>query len=74
MGYNYVAGATGRSCYVNVHFAPDWRYLSWQSFVKTGNVYGRAFSFDEIPNRLEPFDYDAYRRSPHRAHGRLERP
>lgn len=64
MGYNYVAGATGRSCYVNVHFAPDWRYLSWQSFVKTGNVYGRAFSFDEIPNRLEPFDYDAYRRSP----------
>lgn len=63
-GYNYVAGAKGRTCYVNVNFAPDPRYLSFRSFVKTGNVYGRAFSFDEIPNRIEPFDYDAYRRSP----------
>lgn len=63
-GYNYVAGATGRTCYVNVNFAPDSRYLSLRSFVKTGNVYGREFSFDEIPNRIEPFDYDAFRRSP----------
>ena len=63
-GYNYVAGATGRTCYVNVNFAPDPRYLSLRSFVKTGNVYGREFSFDEIPNRIEPFDYDAFRRSP----------
>lgn len=63
-GYNYVAGAKGRTCYVNVNFAPDPRYLSFRSFAKTGNIYGRAFSFDEIPNRIEPFDYDAYRRSP----------
>ena len=63
-GYNYVAGSTGRTCYINVNFAPDPRYLSLRSFAKTGNAYGRDFSFEEIPNRIEPFDYDAYRRSP----------
>ena len=32
-GYNYVAGDAGRSCYLNVKYAGDWRYLSLKSFV-----------------------------------------
>lgn len=63
-GYNYTAGQAGRTCYINVQYADDPRYLSMRSFVKTGNVYGREFSFDEIPNKLEPFPYDLFRRSP----------
>lgn len=63
-GYNYVAGCTGRSCYQNVKYCNDWRYLSLKSFVRTGNAYGREFAFDEIPNALEPFDYEAFNRSP----------
>lgn len=63
-GYNYVAGQIGRSCYLNVKYCTDWRYLSLQSFVRTGNAYGREFAFDEIPNKLEPFDYQAFDESP----------
>ena len=37
-----------------------------KSFVRTGNACGREFAFDEIPNRLEPFDYAAFDESPMR--------
>lgn len=63
-GYNYVAGEDGRTCYVNTKYSADWRYLSLKSFVRTGNAYGRAFAFDEIPNVLEPFNYRAFDESP----------
>lgn len=63
-GYNYVAGAKGRSCYLNVKYCDDWRYLSLKSFVRTGNAYGREFAFERIPNELEPFDARAFDESP----------
>lgn len=63
-GYNYIAGSFGRACYINTKYCDDWRYLSMKSFVRTGNAFGRAFAFDEIPNKLEPFDYGAFTDSP----------
>ncbi|WP_080797095.1 patatin-like phospholipase family protein [Arabiibacter massiliensis] len=63
-GYNYVAGEDGRTCYLNTKYCNDWRYLSLKSFVRTGNACGREFAFDEIPNRLEPFNYAAFDESP----------
>lgn len=62
--YNYVAGEDGRTCYLNTKYCTDPRYLSMKSFAKTGNALGVEFMFDEIPNRLDPFNYDAFRRSP----------
>ena len=59
-----MAGAPGRSSLINVKYAADNRYLSMQSFVRTGNAYGREFAFHEIPDVLDPFDYEAFRRSP----------
>lgn len=63
-GYNYIAGETGRTCYLNTKYCSDWRYLSLKSFAKTGNALGNDFTFDEIPNKLEPFNYEAFRKSP----------
>ena len=63
-GYNYVAGEDGRTCYLNTKYCADWRYLSMKSFVRTGNACGREFAFDEIPNKLEPFNYAAFDESP----------
>ena len=63
-GYHYVAGALGRSGYLNAKYCDDWRYLSLKSFAFTGNAFGAEFVFDEIPNILEPFNYDAFRNSP----------
>lgn len=63
-GYNYVAGAVGRSCFINTKYCTDWRYLSLKSFVRTGSAFGAEFAFDLIPHELEPFDFDAFRASP----------
>lgn len=63
-GGNYVAGAAGRSSLVNVKYCADTRYLSMQSFVRTGNAYGRDFAFHEIPDVLDPFDKHAFATSP----------
>ncbi|WP_139652832.1 patatin-like phospholipase family protein [Raoultibacter phocaeensis] len=63
-GYNYVAGEDGRTCYLNTKYCSDWRYLSMKSFVRTGNAFGVEFTFDTIPNVLEPFNYEAFRNSP----------
>lgn len=66
MGYNYVAGQTGRGAYINLKFCTDWRYLSLRSFARTGNAFGRELSFDAIPNYIEPFPYEAFDNSPMR--------
>ncbi len=65
-GYNYVAGLTGRTAYVNLKYCIDWRYLSLRSFFATGNAFNRDFSFDLIPNIFDPVDYDAFNESPMR--------
>jgi predicted patatin/cPLA2 family phospholipase len=64
VGYNYVAGARGRSCYLNTKYCTDWRYFSMRSFMLTGNAFNVRFVFDRIPNKLESFDYDGFRHSP----------
>jgi predicted patatin/cPLA2 family phospholipase len=63
-GFNYVAGARGRSCYLNTKYCGDWRYFSMRSFATSGNAFNVGFVFDRIPNKLEPFDYDGYASSP----------
>ncbi len=63
-GYCYVAGDLGRTCFLNMKYANDPRYLSMKSFVSTGNACGREFAFHEVPEKLEPFNFDAYLKSP----------
>lgn len=63
-GYNYAAGEFGRTCLLNMKYADDWRYLSMKSFVRTGNACGREFFFHEVPETLEPFDFESFERSP----------
>jgi predicted patatin/cPLA2 family phospholipase len=63
-GLNYVAGSRGRSCYLNTKYCTDWRYLSIRSFMLTGNAFNVRQVFDRIPNKLDPFDFDAYAHSP----------
>ncbi|WP_415927955.1 patatin-like phospholipase family protein [Slackia piriformis] len=65
-GYNYIAGELGRTCYLNTKYCGDPRYLSMRNFALTGSAIRRDFMFDEIPNKLEPFNFDAFRNSPMR--------
>lgn len=63
-GYNYVAGEVGRTCFLNTKYCDDPRYLSMRNFAMTGNAIGTKLMFDEIPNEIDPFDYDGFDRSP----------
>ena len=63
-GFNYVAGELGRACYINTTYCDDPRYLSLKSLAQTGSVLGVDFMFDEIPNKLCPFNYPAFDASP----------
>ena len=63
-GWYYVAGLIGRTCYLNVKYCQDWRYLSLKSFIRTGNACGRDFMFDKVPRELEPVDFSFFNDSP----------
>jgi predicted patatin/cPLA2 family phospholipase len=66
MGCSYVAGQHGRNFEILQKYRKDPRYLSLRSFFRTGNLFGLDFIYDEIPNRLIPFDVEAFTRSPAR--------
>ncbi|REK74281.1 patatin family protein [Paenibacillus paeoniae] len=64
MGASYLSRQLGRNRIVNVNWVSDPRYLSWSNLWKNGQLFGMDFIFDEIPNKLVPFDYDAFQNSP----------
>ena len=63
-GCNFKSGQIGRSIRYNMRFCDDPRYCSLESLRKTGDLYGVQFCYDEIPNKLDPFDRESYRSNP----------
>ena len=63
-GCNFKSGQIGRSLRYNMRYCDDPRYCSVESLIKTGDLYGVQFCYDEIPNKLDPFDVEAYRKNP----------
>lgn len=63
MAVSYLSRQRGRNRIVNVDYVSDPRYLSWRNLWRKGQLFGMDFIFDEIPNSLVPFDYDAFGRS-----------
>ena len=63
-GFSYASGATGRTCYMNMKYAGDWRFFSVRSRLVTGSAYGGRFIFDTIPNSIEHIDYSWFGESP----------
>lgn len=66
MGASYVSRQKGRNKEVNVGLASDPRFLSWRNLIFKRELFGMDFLFDEIPNKLVPFDYEAFRESKER--------
>ena len=63
-GCNFKSRQIGRSRRYNMRFCDDPRYCSVESLIKTGDLYGVQFCYDEIPNKLDPFDAETYRNNP----------
>lgn len=65
-GVSYLSKQYGRNLEIVTRYANDPRYMGARNMLKPGNhsYFGLQFTYDEIPNRLVPFDYEAYSRWP----------
>lgn len=62
-GSSFVAGQKGRSIRYNLKYCRDPRYMSIYSWIKKGDMFDPEFCYRELPERLDPFDNDAFETS-----------
>ncbi|MBM7661995.1 putative patatin/cPLA2 family phospholipase [Bacillus mesophilus] len=60
MAASYLSRQKGRNQKVNIDLVKDPRYLSWRNLLRKREMFGMDFLFDEVPNRLVPFDFDTF--------------
>lgn len=63
-GVSFVSEQQGRGYRIDRDYLKDKRYVSIQNFIKTGSMFGMDFIFREIPDKLDPFDYETFMNSP----------
>lgn len=63
-GCNYKSRQPGRAIRYNKRFARDKRYCSWQSWLKTGDLYNAEFGYHVIPALYDIFDDKAFNENP----------
>lgn len=57
---SYYSKQIGRSLKVILDYINDKRYCSVDSLIKTGDMFGVEMLYNQIPNELIPYDYDAF--------------
>lgn len=60
---SYMSWQRGRSLDILVRYGGDKRYVGLSGLFTRRSLFGMDFIFDDIPNRLLPFDYEAYQNS-----------
>jgi predicted patatin/cPLA2 family phospholipase len=63
MGCSYVSKQRGRNLEILKRYRRDPRYLSFRSFITTGNLFGLDFIFHNIAEELVPFDFEAFNKA-----------
>ncbi len=63
-GCNYKSRQPGRAVRYNKRFARDKRYCSWQSWLKTGDLYNAEFAYHTVPTKYEIFDDKTFTENP----------
>ncbi len=57
---SYLSGQKGRSIRYYKKYCKDYRFMSFKSFLLTGDVVGVDFCYHELPEKLDVFDNDAF--------------
>lgn len=63
-GVSYISRQKGRALRTNIDYIGDKRYLSLRNYIKTGSLFGMDFLYKEIPEKLDPFDYESFFANP----------
>lgn len=61
-GCSYLSGQHGRSLRYYKKYCTDPRFMSMKSWLTTGDVVGVDFCYHELPDRLDPYDHQAFLR------------
>ncbi len=61
-GFSYVSRQKGRNLKILVNHRNDKRYIGRRNFLKCRSLFGLDFIYDEIPNKLYPFDWDTFQK------------
>lgn len=59
-GLSYISKQRKRSYDILINYRHDKRYIGIKNFFKCKCIFGLDFAFDEIPNSLNPFDYETF--------------
>ena len=59
-GCNFISHQIGRVIRYNKRFCNDKRFCSLHSLIRTGDLFGVDFCYNEIPNNLDIFDTDTF--------------
>ncbi|MFD1735551.1 patatin family protein [Bacillus salitolerans] len=60
---SYLSRQKGRNKRVNTDHLDNPDYLSYRNYLKKRQLFGMDFIFDEVPNKLDPFDYDTFNKA-----------
>lgn len=68
-GCNIKSRQPGRVIRYSTKYCTDWRFSSWKSFFKTGDLYGAEFCYKTIPYELDPMDFETFEKNPMEFYG-----
>ncbi|MBN6189395.1 patatin family protein [Aneurinibacillus sp. BA2021] len=63
-GSSYVAKQKGRNRKVTIDYINHPQYISYRNLFREKSLFGMNLIFDELPNRLVPFDFATFYASP----------
>ena len=62
-GCGYVSRQIGRGIRYNLKYNDDYRFMSFKSWLKTGNMVDTEFAYHELPEKLDVFDNKTFKNS-----------
>lgn len=63
-GCNYKSNQAGRAIRYNIKYLNHPKFSGVKVLLKTGDIFGSDFCYHEIPERLDPFDYETFFNNP----------
>lgn len=62
-GVNYVSGQRGRALRYNKKYISDPHYMGFWSWLSTGNMVNKEFTYYKVPMELDVFDEEAFEKA-----------
>lgn len=62
-GCSYLSNQKGRSLRYYKKYCNDPRFMSFKSWLKTGDIVGADFCYHELPDKLDIYDHEAFEKN-----------